>query len=343
MIQAAFSNRIQQVIKQYVQKGIKHHPLQFGFKKDRTVQEAAILVRLLLERANRRQEPLMLTSKDCLKCYDRVPGWVMEYLYIQKGVPEGARTLMKQLLEPGPVEVRTGLGWLAIGDHAFGIGQGSILVILHIGVFFDCLLYQQNEGPGLVIAEHRQGGEDTGVGSIKFVDDGLDLANTKEGIRHRTAKSNRFMGKHGTTSTYGAHKSFFLQVNMDEKIGPPELVNGEGIPRPVTVVAPAEGFKHLGVQQSTEDQWSQTLQKLWNKTETEAQIAISNRLTIKEANYLIECVWAPRVAYRASVADIGNLTAEWDKLARKVLRAAAKISYGAPNEIYHNPILGIGV
>ena len=101
MIQAALSNRLQQVIKQYVQQGIEHHVLQFGFRKDRTVQEAALLVRLILERANRRKEPLMLTSKDCLKCYDRVPGWAMEYLYIQKGVPAGAQKLMKKLLEPG--------------------------------------------------------------------------------------------------------------------------------------------------------------------------------------------------------------------------------------------------
>ena len=78
----------------------------------------------------------------------------MEYLYLQKGVPAGARTLMKQLLEPGPVEVRTGMGWIHIGEHAFGIGQGSILAILHIGVFFDCLLTQQNRGPGLIQVEH---------------------------------------------------------------------------------------------------------------------------------------------------------------------------------------------
>ncbi|ETV78653.1 hypothetical protein H257_08144 [Aphanomyces astaci] len=52
--------------------------MQNGFQWDRTVQAVAVLTSLLIERAERRQEELFLISKDCLKCFDRILGWVME-------------------------------------------------------------------------------------------------------------------------------------------------------------------------------------------------------------------------------------------------------------------------
>ncbi|KAI9989254.1 hypothetical protein PInf_019415 [Phytophthora infestans] len=74
---------------------------------------------------------------DCLKCYDRIPAWVIELIYLGLGVPDTVKKLMIDLLGPGEIEVRASFGWIATGEREFGIGQGSILAILHIGVYMD--------------------------------------------------------------------------------------------------------------------------------------------------------------------------------------------------------------
>ena len=74
------------------------------------------------------------------------------------------------------------------------------------------------------------------------------------------------MGKHGTTSTYGAFKSFFMQLGMQRLIQPPQLVDGKGNKQRVRTVALTEGIKHLGVQQAQGQAWSTTLEGIWEKT-----------------------------------------------------------------------------
>ncbi|ETV64499.1 hypothetical protein H257_18617 [Aphanomyces astaci] len=82
-VQSAFASRVFTVIRNYIGPQLPNEELQHGFQRHRTVHDAAILTTLLLERAQRKGHELFLVSKDCLKCYDRVPGWVMEYVYLQ--------------------------------------------------------------------------------------------------------------------------------------------------------------------------------------------------------------------------------------------------------------------
>ena len=89
---------------------------------------------------------------------------------------------MAQLLQPGQVQILTGLGLVDVGEHALGISQGSILAILHIGVFFDLLLEKQNKGEGLITPYHQQQRPPIPVGAIKFVDDRVDVGSTETGI-----------------------------------------------------------------------------------------------------------------------------------------------------------------
>ncbi|RHZ40695.1 hypothetical protein DYB26_004274 [Aphanomyces astaci] len=86
-VQSTFSSRIFTVIRDYISPCIPNEEMQHGFQRDRTVQDAVVLTCLLIERAERRQEELFLISKDCLKCFDRIPGWVMEYIYRKLGPP----------------------------------------------------------------------------------------------------------------------------------------------------------------------------------------------------------------------------------------------------------------
>ncbi|RQM29944.1 hypothetical protein B5M09_012389 [Aphanomyces astaci] len=85
-VQSAFSSRLFTVIRDYISPCIPNEEMQHGFQRDRTVQDAVVLTSLLIERAERWQEELFLISKDCLKCFDRIPGWVMEYIYRKLGL-----------------------------------------------------------------------------------------------------------------------------------------------------------------------------------------------------------------------------------------------------------------
>ncbi|KAF0740262.1 hypothetical protein Ae201684P_016934 [Aphanomyces euteiches] len=97
-VQNAFTSRLFMVIRDYITPIIPNEPLQHGFQKDRTVQDAVILTSLLIDRAQQTNSELFLTSKDCLKCFDRVPSWVMEYVYLKLGVPPTPRKLMAHFL-----------------------------------------------------------------------------------------------------------------------------------------------------------------------------------------------------------------------------------------------------
>ncbi|RHY80566.1 hypothetical protein DYB37_007634 [Aphanomyces astaci] len=72
IVQTALNSRIFTVIRDYISPCLLNEEMQDGFQRDRTVQDAAVLTSLLIERAERRQEELFLISKDCLKCFDRI-------------------------------------------------------------------------------------------------------------------------------------------------------------------------------------------------------------------------------------------------------------------------------
>ncbi|ETV77437.1 hypothetical protein H257_08854 [Aphanomyces astaci] len=62
-VQSAFSNRIFTVVRDYITPCISNEEMQHGFQRDCTVQDAAALTSLLIERAQRRQEELFRISK----------------------------------------------------------------------------------------------------------------------------------------------------------------------------------------------------------------------------------------------------------------------------------------
>ncbi|RHZ32713.1 hypothetical protein DYB37_012752 [Aphanomyces astaci] len=118
-VQSAFSGRIFTVIRDYITPCIPNHEMQHGFQRDRTVQDAAVLTSLLIERAERREEELFLISKDCLKCFDRIPGWVMEYIYRKLGVPPSRANLWPISLGPvKSISARLSAGSMAASGNS---------------------------------------------------------------------------------------------------------------------------------------------------------------------------------------------------------------------------------
>ncbi|RHY41112.1 hypothetical protein DYB34_009165 [Aphanomyces astaci] len=187
-VQSALSSRIFTVIRDYITPCIPNHEMQHGFQRDRTVQNAAVLTSLLIERAERRQEELFLISKDCLKCFDR------------------------------------------IASRAGGLDPVRI-----------------------VHSQHPQGAQTHTISSLLFVDDALDIATTYAGIQDRARISNTFTGQSASGGVFGADKSFLLYLSP--RAHPAIALNdGLGVPQPIRVVAPSEGFRHLGIHQGTDNQ-----------------------------------------------------------------------------------------
>jgi len=86
-VQSSLATRLFSAISGYLERTVPNHPMQHGFQRDRNVQDAALTTILLLDRAKIRREELYLLSKACEKCYDRIPRWVIAYIYRRIGVP----------------------------------------------------------------------------------------------------------------------------------------------------------------------------------------------------------------------------------------------------------------
>ncbi|KAF1785819.1 hypothetical protein GQ600_26353 [Phytophthora cactorum] len=105
-------------------------------QKQPDVIDAALLVALLIERALSNHESLLMVSKDCRKCFDRISRWCMDLIYRGLGVPDVPRRLMMNLLQHGVADVRQ--HWCSHLSRVC-IGQGPILSILHIACYMNCL------------------------------------------------------------------------------------------------------------------------------------------------------------------------------------------------------------
>ncbi|RHY54582.1 hypothetical protein DYB38_007436 [Aphanomyces astaci] len=344
-VQSALSSRIFTVIRDYITPCIPNHEMQHGFQRDRTVQDAAVLTTLLIERAERRQEELFLISKDCLKCFDRIPGWVMEYIYRKLGVPPIPRQLMAHFLGASQIDIRTAFGWLDGGIREFGLGQGSILAVMHIGYYMDVLLRQQHSGLDpvrIVHSQHPQGARTRTISSLLFVDDALDIATTYAGIQDRARISNTFTGQSASGGVFGADKSFLLYLSPHAH--PAIALNdGLGVPQPIRVVAPSEGFRHLGIHQGTDNQWEETTRAVWQRLNTQADAVAPRGLRKKELVYIINSVWIPSVLYRTAISDAISIAPALDTLFRKTARRVLKLPHDHPTEWFYDPTDGLGL
>ncbi|EGZ10910.1 hypothetical protein PHYSODRAFT_521229, partial [Phytophthora sojae] len=157
LVQSSLATRLFTAISTYLEARVPNHSMQHGFQRDNNVQDAALTTTLLLDRGKQVQEPLYLLSKDCEKYYDRIPRWVMAYIYKSIGVPQKLYDILMGFLGPGEIDIRTAFGWIPSGRREFGLGQRSVLSIRHIGYYMDVLMERQEAGPDGVEIRHHQG------------------------------------------------------------------------------------------------------------------------------------------------------------------------------------------
>lgn len=171
---------------------------------------AALTTALLLDRAKLRREELYLLSKNCEKCCDRIPRWVMAYIYRRIGVPTVLLHILLGFLAEGEIDVRSAFGWIPTGKREFGLGQGSVLSIRHIGFYMDLLMEHQDDGAGVVVTTHSQDAGNQTIAATVLEDDVVDVDTTREGIESRVEVSNIITGINATGGVLGAAKWFLL-------------------------------------------------------------------------------------------------------------------------------------
>ncbi|RLO10628.1 hypothetical protein DYB28_011948 [Aphanomyces astaci] len=216
---------------------------------------------------------------------------------------------------------------------------------MHIGYYMDILLRQQHSGidPAHIIhSQHSQGTRTRTIASLLFVDDALDISTSYAGIQDRARISNHFTGQSASGGVFGADKSFLLYLSP--RAHPVIALNdGLGIPQPIRVVAPSEGFRHLGIHQGTDNQWEETTRAVWQRLNTQADAVAPRGLGKKELQYIVNSVWIPSVLYRTAISDAISIAPALDTLFRKTARRVLKLPHDHPTEWFYDPIDGLGL
>ncbi|EGZ08820.1 hypothetical protein PHYSODRAFT_318726 [Phytophthora sojae] len=255
----------------------------------------------------------------------------MDLIYRGIGVPAKPRNLMIDLLGDGIIDVRTAFGWISTGPREFGIGQGSILSILHIACYMDCLQEQLADCPDPVEVRHHQTGGGIEISSTLFVDDQLDITTSLRGIQARAKTTNIFTGKAGTGGVFGAEKSFMMYLTSNnEHFDAVQLNDGLGIPRGVKVVSPEEGFKHLGVYHGGDNLWEATITPTWVRLTEEADRIVRQKLSLVQFRYIVNSVWIPRLRYPGSII-------------RQVARSVLRLPHSTPRSVYYDKFNSLGL
>ncbi|OWZ14019.1 hypothetical protein PHMEG_00012560 [Phytophthora megakarya] len=253
--------------------------------------------------------------------------------------------ILMGFLGDGEIDVRTAYGWVSSGRRQFGLGQGSVLSIRHIGYYMDVLMQRQDGGPDTVDIRHSQSPETCKIAATVLVDDVIDCLTTHAGIEHRVAVSNIFTGIKGTGGVFGAAKSFLMQYTPGQT--PPNesvyLHDGTGEPKAVSVVSPSEGFKHLEIYQSTEDIWSATFAPVWQSVKVAAQKICRLRLTHDQLRYIVNHVWLPRIQYRTQLNSSHKIVKHVDAMIRRVARHTLRLPYCTPRVIFYDVNQGLGL
>ncbi|CAK4423226.1 unnamed protein product [Aphanomyces euteiches] len=229
-------------------------------------------------------------------------------------IRERERLIIKTILRTGcvpPCLGRKQMLYLAKSDTAHGIvnldpGLPPWRPITDITWTFS----NSNNNAGLIQSHssttNTQGQTHRSIGSLLFVDDALDIATTYAGIQHRATTSNIFTGKYASGGVFGAEKSFMLYLSPTHHPAI-SLNNGLGEPQPVKILAPMEGFKHLGIHQGAGVQWAANTQALWHRLKRQAEQIAPKRLTGAEFRYIVN---APNESYncRMTIPLSGSMT-----------------------------------
>ncbi|CAK4143891.1 unnamed protein product [Aphanomyces euteiches] len=119
------------------------------------------------------------------------------------------------------------------------------------------------------------------------------------------------------------------------------LNNGLGEPEPVKILAPIEGFKHLGIHQGAGVQWAANTQALWHKLKRQADQIAPKRLTGAEFRYIVNAVWLPSILYRCAISD--SIASAFDVLIRKTAKRVLQLPHDHPTEWFYDTMDGLGL
>ncbi|ETV64500.1 hypothetical protein H257_18618 [Aphanomyces astaci] len=172
---------------------------------------------------------------------------------------------------------------------------------MHIGYYMDVLQRRQQQGPDGVNILHHQSPDGAPVrrviNSTLFVDDALD--NATSGLHYPTV----------------------------------DLNDGLGLPQPVTMEPPIEGFKHLGIQQGFGGTWDITISATWTKLKQDVHRAAACQLTLRQFQYLVNTTLSPAI----------HVASAFDTLIRRAARRNFRLPYCTPRAFYYDTVHGLGL
>ncbi|GMF40651.1 unnamed protein product [Phytophthora fragariaefolia] len=177
-----------------------------------------------------------------------------------------------------------------------------------------------------------------------FVDDQTDITTSIAGLQERAEVTNVFSGNNGTGGVFGAAKSFVKQVGGNRTSDLTISLNdGMGHPKPVQVVAPAQGFKHLGIQQGGVDQWESSIAGTWARLVDDLQRIRHMDLPLAGYRYIVNCIWIPRVRYRMVLGGAIQFAPRIDTFIRQAAREVLRLPYSLPLYVYYDRENGLGL
>ncbi|EGZ23261.1 hypothetical protein PHYSODRAFT_295736 [Phytophthora sojae] len=111
----------------------------------------------------------------------------------------------------------------------------------------------------------------------------------------------------------------------------------------VTVVSPSEGFKHLGIFQSTGDIWSSTIAPVWSTLKSEAERISRLQLSHRQLQYIVNHGWLPRVQYRTQLNVSHKVAKHIDILVRRTAEQVLRLLHNTPKAVFHDHNQGLGL
>lgn len=167
---------------------------QFGFRRNRSCAQAALVLRATIERCRSRRQPLYAAFVDFQKAYDTVPRHLLWAKLEAAGLQGWCLRAVQALYADVPVCVRTADGCTDMFQSQLGLKQGCPLSPNLFGLYVDDL-------PAAVAADAAADlprmGDGSAVPSLMYADDLTCLATSPSGLQHQMNKLDSYAAAWG--------------------------------------------------------------------------------------------------------------------------------------------------
>ena len=255
---------------------------QFGFKKNCGTREAIGLLRIIMDRYIDANKEVYACFIDFEKAFDRVDWKKLLEILENLGVDSKERSLIRNLYESQQVKIRIENKESEPAYIGRGVRQGCILSPILFSIYTETIMKEALEDieEGVKIGGRQ-------IKDIRFADDQVVLAETKEGIQRLMDALNNTIAKYNMKMNIKKTKSMRISRRGDEIIN--IQINGTGIEQVKT-------FKYLGAEITSDGKCQKEIQIRIAKAKnafTKIKELLSKGLNIRTKKRIIaSIVWS---------------------------------------------------